>query len=49
MTRDHQHNPDPNLTAARIVAEAIAKQDPLACGGRHTCWAEWFEQIHKVG
>jgi hypothetical protein len=24
MTRDHQHNPDPNVNAARIVAESIA-------------------------
>ena len=24
MTRDHQHNPDPNTNAARIVAESAA-------------------------
>ena len=32
MTRDHQHNPDPNVTAARIVAKSIAKQEPLSGG-----------------
>ncbi|HVU86188.1 MAG TPA: hypothetical protein VHD36_02630 [Pirellulales bacterium] len=28
MTRDHAHNPDPNVTAARILAESMTKQEP---------------------
>jgi hypothetical protein len=30
MIRDQQHNANPNLTAARIAAESVAKQEPLA-------------------
>jgi hypothetical protein len=31
MTRDHQHNPDPNQNAARIVRESTAETtSPLA-------------------
>ena len=49
MTRDHQHNPDPNVNAARIVAESIAKQEPLAGGDDlEACWAAWSKQIQKV-
>jgi hypothetical protein len=29
MARDHDHNPDPNVTAARIVREATAGDDQL--------------------
>jgi hypothetical protein len=42
MTRDHQHNPDPNVNAARIVAESIAKQEKLAGGDLEVCWASWW-------
>ena len=31
MTRDHQHNPDPNVNAARIVAEST-RTEPLITG-----------------
>jgi hypothetical protein len=48
MTRDHAHNPDPNVTAARIVAESIAKQEPLAGADMEACWAEWSKQIQTV-
>jgi hypothetical protein len=48
MTRDHQHNPDPNVNAARIVAESIAKQEPLPAGDLETSWAAWSKQIQKV-
>ncbi len=49
MTRDPIHNPDPNVTAARIVAESIAKQEPPAGGDLEACSAEWSKQIQKVG
>jgi hypothetical protein len=45
---DHQHNPDSNVTAARIVAESIASQKQLSGGDVKSCWAEWSMQICKV-
>jgi hypothetical protein len=29
MPRDHQHNPDPNVNAARIVRESTGREDQL--------------------
>jgi len=49
MTRDHDHNPDPNANAARIVAEAIAgtaATDPAA--DLEAAWAAWSKGIQKV-
>jgi hypothetical protein len=51
MTRDHQHNPDPNVNAARIVWESIGKiegppSDPPA--DLEAAWAEWSKGIQKV-
>ena len=48
MTRDHQHNPDPNENAARIVAESIAKiegapTDPPA--DMEAACAEWSSPV----
>jgi len=47
MTRDHQHNPDPNVNAARIVAESTAAADGTSAD-LETAWAEWSRQIQKV-
>ena len=47
MTRDHQHNPDPNANAARIVAEATATQ-PDATANLEAAWAAWSAHIQKV-
>jgi hypothetical protein len=47
MARDHQHNPDPNANAARIVAEATASAaQPHA--DLEAAWAEWSRHIQKV-
>jgi hypothetical protein len=48
MTGDHPHNPVANVTAARIVAESIAKQERLAGGDMEACWAKWSTQIQNV-
>ncbi len=47
MTRDHQHNPDPNANAARIVAEATAAQ-PDAAQDLESAWAAWSSHLQKV-
>ena len=47
MTRDHQHNPDPNVNAARIVAESTAAAQGTSVD-LETAWAEWSSHIQKV-
>lgn len=47
MTRDHQHNPDPNQNAARIVAESAGEQAG-ASGDMESAWAEWSSHLQKV-
>lgn len=47
MTRDHQHNPDPNQNAARIVAESAADATATP-GDLEAAWAEWSRHIQKV-
>jgi hypothetical protein len=47
MARDHQHNPDPNTNAARIVRESAG--DPEASPAElEAAWAEWSSHIQKV-
>jgi hypothetical protein len=47
MTRDHQHNPDPNANAARIVAEAaVTAEQPAA--DLELAWRAWSRHIQKV-
>ena len=45
--RDHQHNPDPNSNAARIVAEATASQ-PDNAADLESAWAAWSAHLQKV-
>lgn len=47
MARDHQHNPDPNVNAARIVGEAMAGSEPLPADVE-AAWAEWSACIQNV-
>lgn len=48
MPRDHQHNPDPNANAARIVRESTASQaDPLPTD-LEAAWEAWSTHIQKV-
>lgn len=47
MARDHQHNPDPNLTAARIVAESAGAAEALS-SDVEAAWQEWSRHIQKV-
>lgn len=47
MTRDHQHNPDPNQNAARIVRESTAESDGPSAD-LEAAWAEWSRSIKKV-
>ncbi len=47
MTRDHQHNPDPNANAARIVAESTTSSQ-AAPADLEAAWAEWSSHIQKV-
>ena len=48
MARDHQHNPDPNVNAARVVGEATAAQDTPAAADLEAAWAAWASHIQKV-
>ena len=48
MARDHQHNPDPNLTAARVVGEVAATQGTPTETDLEAAWAAWSSQIQKV-
>lgn len=47
MKRDDQHDPDPNVNAARIVAEST-RSDDLAPVGLEPAWAEWSKRIQKT-
>src|SRR5690606_36051413 len=47
MTRDHQHNPDPNQNAARIVAESTSGSTATP-GDLEAAWGEWSRHIQKV-
>ena len=47
MARDTEHNPDPNLTASRIVAELAAGSDALPADVE-TAWQAWSKQIQRV-
>jgi hypothetical protein len=51
MTRDHQHNPDPNENAARIVAGSAAREAanaPEDLAAVDAAWREWSSQIQKA-
>jgi hypothetical protein len=47
MTRDHQHNPDPNTDATRILAEATIRVDCLPAEAE-AAWVAWSAGIQKV-
>lgn len=47
MTRDHQHNPDPNVNATRIVGQATSDADPPATD-LEAAWQAWAKGIQKV-
>ena len=40
MARDHQHNPDPNQNASRIVGEATTSP-PDVSTDLESAWAAW--------
>ena len=46
MPRDNEHDPDPNVNAARIVGETSAGDDLPA--DLEAAWAEWSRSIQKV-
>ena len=46
MSRDQEHNPDPNANAARIVSESTATGDLPA--DLEAAWAEWSAGIQGV-
>lgn len=48
MTRDHQHNPDPNENAARIVAGSQAHENEPAPADLEAAWQGWSRHIQKV-
>jgi hypothetical protein len=47
MPRDHQHNPDPNANAARIVRESAGDADKLP-DELVAAWAAWAASIQRV-
>jgi hypothetical protein len=47
MARDHDHNPDPNANAARIVREATAGDDQLPADVE-AAWQAWSAHIQNV-
>jgi hypothetical protein len=47
MARDHQHNPDPNVNAARIVGESTATNGG-APADLEAAWLAWSAGIQKV-
>ena len=47
MPRDHQHNPDPNVNAARIVGKATAEQTDVPTD-LEAAWLAWSAHIQKV-
>lgn len=48
MARDNEHNPDPNVNAARIVAASIRMTDPPAEPGLEAAWLAWSAHIQKL-
>jgi hypothetical protein len=52
MPRDHQHNPDPNANAARIVTEAIAGTSDATPASVEAsveaAWQAWAAHVQKV-
>jgi len=48
MPRDHQHNPDPNENAARIVKQAIAGTAETTPADLEAAWQAWSASIQKV-
>ncbi|MDE2102618.1 MAG: hypothetical protein KGL39_35560 [Patescibacteria group bacterium] len=47
MPRDHQHNPDPNVNAARIVSESTAGAEGLP-DDVEAAWDAWSAHIQNV-
>ena len=47
MTRDHQHNPDPNVNAARIVRDSTRGEDQLPANVE-AAWEAWSAHIQNV-
>lgn len=47
MARDHQHNPDPNENAARIMGEVTGGPN-APDGDLEAAWAAWSAHIQKV-
>lgn len=47
IPRDHQHNPDPNENAARIVREATADESAVPADLK-AAWDAWSRGIQKV-
>jgi hypothetical protein len=47
MSRDHQHNPDPNETATRIVRESTGTTNKPPAE-LEAAWAAWSAGIQKV-
>jgi len=47
MARDHQHNPDPIETAARIIKESTGTPDKPPAD-LETAWAAWSASLQKV-
>ena len=47
MGRDNEHNPDPNVNAARIVRESTESQEKLPAD-LEAAWEEWSKGIQKV-
>jgi len=49
MKRDHEHNPDPNVNAARIVAESTrVHEETPASADVEAAWLAWSGHIQKV-
>ena len=47
MARDHQHNPDPNANAARIVKESTGTADSPPAD-LEAAWQAWSAHIQAV-
>jgi hypothetical protein len=48
MPRDNEHNPDPNVNAARIVAESTELTGPETTTGLEAAWMAWSGHIQNV-
>lgn len=49
MKYDEHHNPDPNLTAARIVAESTRSAPELAADASlEAAWQAWCGRIQNI-